>query len=157
LRIEVDTASEEVKTGDEVTFNTSVIYDGTEESPPMVMAMNIIDLKGAVVDPEDWSPQRTQVVQPLAPGQSIEHTWVIEAILEGDYMVYIVAIPEPGGKEATSQPVTTAGIHLTVNQFLNYNPGGVLPVAVGIPAGLTLGTALLYGIRRRRIDRGGSL
>jgi len=157
LKIEVDTDFKEVKTGDEFEFDTSVTYEGAEESPPLVMAMNIIDLKGAVVDPEDWSPQRTQVVEPLAPGESAEHTWTIEAILEGDYMVYIVAVPKPDGRTATSQPITTSGIHLTVKQFINYNPGGVLPVAVGIPASLTLGTVLLYGIRRRRMEEGSSL
>ena len=156
LDISVDMESKTVKTGDEFEFDTSVTYNGREESPPMVMAMNIIDLRGQVVDPEDWSPQRTQVIKPLAAGQSVDHTWTIEAILEGDYMVYIVVIPEPDGKEATSQPITTSGIHLTVTPHLNYNPGGVLPLAIGIPGGLTLGTVLLYGLRRRRIDRGGS-
>ena len=157
LQIQVDTDYKEVKTGDEFEFDTSVTYEGAEESPSLVMAMNIIDLKGAVVDPEDWSPQRTQVVEPLAPGESAEHTWTIEAILEGDYMVYIVAVPKPDGRTATSQPITTSGIHLTVKQFINYNPGGVLPVAVGIPVGLTLGTVLLYWARRRRMDKEDSL
>ena len=96
------------------------------------------------------------MIEPLAPGQSVDHTWTIEAILEGDYMVYIVVIPEPESKKATSQPVSTSGVHLTVTPFLNYNPGGVLPVAIGIPAALMLGTVTLHWVRRRRIDTGGA-
>jgi hypothetical protein len=94
--------------------------------------MNIINLDkhGEVVDPEDWSPQRTQYLEPVAPGQSATLHWRVNAILDGDFMVYIVAIPAPGSPEATSQPVASSGIHLTVTPYTKLNPGGVLPYAI---------------------------
>ncbi len=146
-----------VKNGEPVFFNTVVKNNGTEQSPPLILAMNIINLDktGDVVDPEDWSPQRTQYVDSLAAGQSTTHSWRVNTILEGDYMVYMVLIPQPGSPEATSLPVTSSGIHLTVERFVRLNPGGVVPYAVGVPIVLVLGTVLLFRFRRRRIDTGG--
>jgi hypothetical protein len=118
--------------------------------------MNIINLdkQGDVVDPEDWSPQRTQYLENLAPGESATLSWIINTILDGDYMVYMVVIPEPSATEATSLPVASPGIHLTVTPFTRLNPGGVLPYAIGGPILLGLGIYLVYRLRRRQIDTG---
>jgi len=108
-----------------------------------------------VVDPEDWSPQRTQYTEQLPAGGSATLSWRINAILDGDYMVYMVVIPQPAGREATSHPVASSGIHLTVTPFTRLNPGGVVPYAVGVPLALVLGMALVFRRRRRSIDTGG--
>ena len=65
-------------------------------------------------------------------------------------MVYMVVIPEPDGSDATSQPVASSGIPLTVEQSTGINPGGVLPIAIGIPLLLVLVVAVLFWLRRRR-------
>lgn len=156
LQVAIDTDYEVVKTGDKVEFSTTVTNGAAEESPPLIVAMNIINLdaQGDVVDPEDWSPQRTQYVENLAPGESASLSWIINTILDGDYMVYMVVIPEPSATEATSLPVASSGIHLTVTPYTRLNPGGVLPFAIGGP--ILLGVAI-YGVyrwRRRQIDTG---
>ena len=116
----------------------------------MNVAMNIVKTgKGEPVDPEDWSPERTQQVASLAPGETSELTWTVEAILEGDYLVYMTVLPQPTGPNATSQPVSSSGIHLTVKSFAKSNPGGVLPVAIGTPVALML-IAIVPIVRRRR-------
>jgi hypothetical protein len=126
-----------------------------EESPPMVVAMNIINLgSGDPVDPEDWSPERTQEVEPLGTRESAEQSWEIDTILDGDYMVYMTVVPEPESPEATSQPVSSSGIHLTVEAFARSNPGGVLPLAIGMPIVLILVTAFLRRRWRRGINIG---
>jgi hypothetical protein len=102
------------------------------------------------VDPEDWSPQRTQYLETLAPGQSSTLSWRVNAILDGDYLIYMVVIPEPSGADATSLPVASSGIHLTVTKFTKLNPRGVLPYAIGGP--LILGLGIVYLLRRRRQD-----
>jgi ABC-2 type transport system permease protein len=157
LQITIDGDYKLVKTGDKVEFNTTVINNGAEASPPLIVAMNVINLDAAgdVVDPEDWSPQRTQYVESLAPGQTAEMHWIINTILEGDYMVYMVLIPEPDSPESTSQPVATSGIHLSVAPFTRLNPGGVLPYVVGVPLLVLVGTIILYRFRRRQVDEGG--
>jgi hypothetical protein len=120
--------------------------------------MNVINLDatGDVVDPEDWSPQRTQYMDSLGAGESATQNWVINTILEGEFMVYMVLIPEPESAEATSHPVTSGGIHLTVDPFTRLNPGGVLPFAIGGPILLLVITYFVYRRRRQQIDMGGS-
>lgn len=156
LAVAIDLGYTTVKAGDAVLYNTVVTNNGSTDSPPLCIAMNIINLDAAgdVVDPEDWSPQRTQYLETLSPGQSTTLGWRVNAILDGDYLVYMVVIPEPHGQDATSLPVASSGIHLTVTPFTRLNPGGVLPYAIGGPVLLALGTALLYRLRRRRIDMG---
>lgn len=145
IQISIDQTYREVKTGDSTEFNTVVQYNGTEESTPMLVAMNIVNLgAGDPVDPEDWSPERTQEVEELAPGESVELAWTINAILEGDFLAYMTVIPEPGGEEETSQPVSSPGIRLVVAAYSPLNPKGILPVALGMPIGLSL----IYGVQK---------
>jgi hypothetical protein len=155
LAIAITMDYSEAKTGDQFEFETVVTNNGTDQSASLVVAMNIVNLgDGDPVDPEDWSPMRTQPIAPLTPGQSATQTWTVHAILEGNYLVYMVVIPTPEGVQVTSQPVASSGIHLTVHPFVRLNPGGVLPLAIGMPSGLTLSMILLLWFRRRGIDAG---
>ena len=157
LKISIDLDYIVVKTSDKVEYNTVVTNNGTAASSPLIVAMNVINLdaKGEVVDPEDWSPQRTQYLESLAPGESATLHWIINTILDGNYMVYMVLIPRPDTQEATSQPLATSGIHLTVTPFTRLNPGGVLPYAIGVPVLVLVSTIVLYRLRRRDIDDSG--
>ena len=151
LRITVDMDDQIVKTGDSIGFETVVKNTAANESPPLVIAMNIVNLgSGDPVDPEDWSPERTQSVDPLAPGESVANPWIVDAILDGDYMVYMVVIPSPDDPESTSQPVSSSGIHLSVEKFIRLDPDGVLWIALGMPIALTLCMFALRWVRRRR-------
>ncbi len=156
MQISIDKSDSVVRAGTPVEFKTVVTNPGTEASRPIIVAMNIINLdkQGEVVDPEDWSPQRTQYVEPLTSGQAATLSWRVNAILDGDFMVYIVAIPAPAGREETSQPVASSGIHLTVTPYTKLNPGGVLPYAIGGPALVAVGIFILYRLRRRQTDAG---
>ena len=126
LRISIDRRYDVTKTGDEFDFDTIVKNsDPHAESGPLVVAMNIINLgSGQPVDPEDWSPVRTQTVGSLEPGQTSDLTWTIELILKGDYLIYLVVTPKPSGSTSTSRPVASSGIHLTVKPHTRLNPGG---------------------------------
>lgn len=151
LRITVDLDYKTVNTGEEINFNTVVTNIGVRNSPPLNVAMNIVKTgQGDPVDPEDWSPQRTQGIEMLAPGESVKLTWTVQAILEGDFMVYLTIVPKPEGPDATSQLVASSGIHITVNPFADSNPGGVLPIAVGIPLALMALSILLRRSKRWR-------
>lgn len=154
LHISIDRTTVIAKNGDKVEFHTTVTNTGTETSLPLIVAMNIINLdaEGDVVDPEDWSPQRTQYLGSLAPGESATQSWVLNTILEGDYMVYVVLIPAPASEDETSQPIASPGIHVKVNPFTRINPGGILPFAIGIPVMLIFILVGLLRIRRRGID-----
>jgi ABC-type transport system involved in multi-copper enzyme maturation permease subunit len=158
LQISIDNTSFVTKNGDKVEFHTVVTNNDTAASPPLIVAMNIINLSstGDVVDPEDWSPERTQYLKTLAPGESATQAWTLHTILEGNYMVYVVLIPSPTNNESTSQPVASSGIHVVVNPFTRINPGGILPFAIGIPVALVVVLAVVLRFRRRDVDSGGS-
>lgn len=148
--------TQKLKTTDSIFFDTVVSNNGTQPSAPIIVAMNIINLdkEGDVVDPEDWSPQRTQYIDQLAPGESVALPWRVNAILDGDYIVYMVAMPQPADADATSQAVASKGIHLTVAAFTRLNPGGVLPYALAGPIVLSLALMVVNQRRNREIDSG---
>ena len=156
IQISIDQDVAVVKTGDIVEFNTIVTNNSAQASPPLIVAMNIINLdaEGDVVDPEDWSPERTQYIDSLGSGQSETLSWVINTILDGDYMVYMVLIPTPADQGSTSLPIASSGIHLTVTPFTRLNPLGILPYAIGGPALLVLIIFFVYRRRRKGIDTG---
>lgn len=155
VEITVDIDYVTVKTGDPIFFDTVVVNPLGEPSPPLIVAMNIINLdqEADVVDPEDWSPERTQYVDQLAPDAAATLSWRVNAILDGDYIVYMVVMPEPAGRDATSQAVASTGIHLTVMPFTRLNPRGILPLVLGAPLVLALGTIVTLGIRRRETEQ----
>ena len=156
MQIAIDMEYATVKAGDHIIYKTTVTNTSAATSPGLCLAMNIVNMNAAgdIVDPEDWSPQRTQYIEGLPAGQGATHEWRVNAILDGDYLIYMVVIPEPDGQNATSYPVASSGIHLTVTPFTKLNPGGVLPYAIGGPVLLILGIVFLYRLRRRKIDVG---
>jgi ABC-2 type transport system permease protein len=153
LNIEVDLEHAVTETGDTVEFNTIVTNNGSQPSSQFSVSMNIIKIgSGDPVDPEDWSPVRSQEADALAAGAVSEMQWVIDTILSGNYMVYMTVIPIPSRPDVTTQTISSKGIHFTVKDVPRTNPGGVLPVAVGIPALLVLITIFV----RRRWSQGTS-
>ncbi len=154
LSISIDTTYKTIKTGDTVNFHTTVTNNGAQDSAQMFVAMNIINLAkdGDPVDPEDWSPERTQAIEPLAVGQTETQSWSIHAILDGDYMVYMVLVSEPNDPQSTSQPAVSSGIHITVAPFASLNPEGILPLAIGMPVGLMLFTLVVLWFRNRSVN-----
>jgi ABC-2 type transport system permease protein len=153
IEISIEPDHAVVNTGDTVDFETVVTNTGAGVTPRLVIAMNIINLgKGDPVDPEDWSPERTQEIDPLEAGAEEVSSWEVDAILEGDYMVYLTVVVQPSGAEASTQPIASRGLHLTAKPFFRTNPGGVLPIAFGIPILLAVGSGLSLMLRRRQSD-----
>jgi len=149
LQISINMETKTVKASDSIFFDTVITNSSTEMSPTIFVAMNIINLEkgGEPIDPEDWSPQRTQSIDPLGPGASATLSWRVNAILEGDVMIYMVAIPQPESVDTTSHPIASPGIHLTVTPYTKLNPSGVLPYAVGVPIFMLV---IIYFVNRRR-------
>jgi len=156
LQISVDLDHVAAKTGDTVEYRSVITNNGSEISPPLIVAMNILNLNssGDVVDPEDWSPQRTQYIEALRPGEAVTLNWVVNIILDGDFMVYMVLIPEPDGPNSTSQVFASPGIHIAVERFVKINPGGILPYAIGIPLLLILVMYVVFRQRQKGVDAG---
>jgi hypothetical protein len=156
IHVTLDLGYVTVKAGDPVKYNSVLTNPSDKPSPPLCVAMNIVNLNAAgdIVDPEDWSPQRTQYIETLAPGASATLPWHVNAILDGDYLIYMVVIPEPSEQNATSNVVASSGIHLTVTKFTKLNPMGILPYAIGGPLLLVLGIVWLARRRKAEVDAG---
>lgn len=151
--INIDLDYKIAKTGDVFNFSTSTFYNGKGSSAPVVVAMNIVNLEdGAPVDPEDWSPERTQLIKTIKQGESIKQTWTIHSILDGNYLIYLVAVPKPSNVEETSLPVASSAVHLTVKPYTRLNPGGVLPVIITVPILLILLYVMLLYFRKKNLD-----
>jgi len=144
--------------GDTIEVGTAITNNTPLSSPPLIVAMNVINLEdaGEVVDPEDWSPERTQYIDSLKPGQTVLLDWIINPILQGNFMVYMVLIPETASAENTSYPVASSGVRLTVTPFSEFKTRGVLPIVIGEPILLLVITYFVYRHRRQQIDLGGS-
>jgi hypothetical protein len=154
LHITIDGKFKLAKTGEIVKFNTVVANNGLQPSEPLIVTLNVVNLKdtGRSLDVEEWSPKRTQYIDSLAPDEEINLDWILTTGLHGDYMVYIVLIPQPASPEVTTYPVASSSLHLTVRPSARLNPRSVLPFALGVPVFLLAITLVVYRRRRQQID-----
>jgi len=133
-------------------FNTTITNDGDVATGRLVVSMNIVNLQDErVVDPEDWSPERSQYIETLAPRESVTLEWTVFAILGGDYAVYFVVIDTPPSATEAADTAVSPAVHLIVHEKPQYNPGGILPYTVGLPVATGLLWAGLRWVRRRSI------
>ena len=131
--------------GDKFVFTSTVTNRGAGAARGLIAHLNILSLKtGVYVDPEDWSANRTRYLGPIPAGGSTTITWRMRAVNAGTFGIYVAVLPDSG---AASPPTTAPTIRLTVTSRRSLNSGGILPLALGIPAFLGL---LALGFRFKR-------
>ena len=159
IAISIDSKFKQVRMGDVVGFSTIVTNNGEQASAPLIAALNVINLDaaGEAVDVEEWSPERTQHIDALGPGGSVDLDWRITPGLHGEYLAYIVLIPQPASVEVTTFPVASSSLSLTVTPSARLRPEGVLPFALGVPIFMLAITFVVYRRRRQQLDMGESL
>ena len=159
LAISIDSKLKQVKMGEAVEFNTLVTNIGLHSSSPLIASLNVVNLDetGNQVDLEEWSPKRTYYIGSLAPDEAISLDWLITTRLDGNYMVYIILIPQPESAETTTSPVANSSLYLTVAPAARLNPRAILPFALGVPVFLLAITFVVYRRRRQQVDVGDSL
>jgi ABC-2 type transport system permease protein len=157
LDISIEKEFKLVETGDEIKFNTVVTNNGPQTSAPLIVAMNIINLDqtGEAVDPEEWSPKRTQYIESLASGKADRQSWTITTATKGDFMVYMTLISEAASVESAGRPVASSGVPFTVAPSARRDLMGVLPFIFGGPVVVLVATYIVYRRRRQQIDLGG--
>jgi hypothetical protein len=113
----------------------------------LVAHLSVLSLRPhPYVDPEDWSPRRVVFLDPIAAGASRTLRWRMTAVDAGTFGVYVTVLPrDPGGGPAPNTPT----IDLHVSERRTLNSGGILPLAVAVPA-LLGGLAIAPRARRRR-------
>jgi hypothetical protein len=144
LRVDVDRTRVETELGHTFDFRTTITNEGTGVARGYVAHLNVLSYDpGVYVDPEDWSGHRTRYLGPIATGGSTPITWRMQAVNDGRFAVYVAVLPQAGGNRPTTGPV----IAVTVAKRTTINSGGILPLALGVPA--LLGIAWL-GLRMQR-------
>jgi hypothetical protein len=136
------------KLGRNVRIMGTFTNHASTTTAPLIAHLNVLSLKSGVeVDPEDWSTHRTRYLGTLPAGASQTITWKVHAITTGDIALYVAVIPQAGVNRA---PVTGRTVQLAVAGRRTLNSGGILPLALGIPALLGLMTGGIQFARRRR-------
>lgn len=131
MRVELDSDSVEVGTGKSFSFRSTITNLSDQSLTDVIANVNVVSSDGTVyVDPEDWSSDRTQYLDSLAPGASAELSWNVRAVTTGDLILYVAVTTR-----ADSTAVVAGGpLRATVTATKQINAAGVLPVALGVPA-----------------------
>lgn len=145
LSVTVDRARISTELGHEFGFRSTITNRGATTAGGLIAHLNVLSLRdGVYVDPEDWSAQRTYYLGPIAPGASTTVTWRMQAVNGGSFGVYVAVLP---GSGIARPPTTGSTIRVAVAERRTLNSGGILPLALGVPALLGL---LTVGSRLRR-------
>ena len=109
LNIQISQESATLLAGDWVEFNTILRNDNTTATPPLVAHLNIAAVeKGPYVDPEDWSPRRTQYLPPLGPGESAQLDWQVHVLVKGEFALFVTIVsPEKAFSSVVSPSLLT--------------------------------------------------
>ncbi|MEA2304139.1 MAG: hypothetical protein QOH43_1419 [Solirubrobacteraceae bacterium] len=141
VRVSLDRAGVATRIGESFRFAATVTNMGAASTPGLVAHLDVVSLDPeVVVDPEDWSSERTRYLAPLPPGRRARIAWDVKAVDGGRFTAY-VAVLGPHGLAAGP------GLDVRVARHRTLDPGGVVPLAVGVPGLLGV---LLLGLRRRR-------
>jgi hypothetical protein len=140
-----DRTAIEARLGHKFIFHSRIENRSATEASGLVAHLNVLDLTGhTYVDPEDWSSNRTRYLTPIPAGGSTTLTWRMNAVNAGTIGIYVAVLPRSG---APVPPVTGATVRVHIKDRQTLNSGGILPLALGIPAALGL---LVVTVRLRR-------
>ena len=145
LSVAVDRTEIATQLGSTFAFSSTIRNDGPVAVSGLIAHLNVLSLRdGVYVDPEDWSSQRTHYLDPLLAGASTTITWHVHAVNGGALGMYVAVLPESG---VGLPPPTSPLIRLDVADRKTLNSGGILVLALGIPALIGL---LAFAVRLRR-------
>jgi hypothetical protein len=134
--------------GRRFTFRTTVTNQSSSATQSLIAHLNVLSLRpGTYVDPEDWSADRTRYLGTIPAGESQSITWRIHAVNDGTFAAYITVLPQAVSDEP---PTTGPAVEFDVTKRTTLNSGGILPLALGIPALLGLLAGGVHLARRRR-------
>jgi hypothetical protein len=150
LSVEFDRTRVDLVVGDKFTLTSTITNNGAGPSTPVIAHLNVASLTSDVyVDPEDWSSSRSRYLPAIAPGQSVDVTWDMQAVNSGWFDIYVVLLPRGSSSLGSTEPlVVSHAVLAKIAGKQTANPGGALPAVIGIP--LVIGAAALWSRYRRR-------
>jgi hypothetical protein len=148
VSVTVDRSHITTKLGQKVVFRTTIANHASSPTGPLIAHLNVLSFRNGVeVDPEDWSTHRTRYLGTIPARGSRTITWNVHAINTGRIALYVAVLPQAG----VNQPPTTGRtVQLVVVGRKTLNSGGILPLALGVPALLGLLAGGMRVTRRRR-------
>ena len=145
VSVSVDREQVTTKLGKKFVFSSTITNHASTASGPLIAHLNVLSYgSGVYVDPEDWSAHRTRYLPSVPPGGSTTLAWRVEGVNAGSFGIYVAVLPQSA---VAKPPATGPVVHVTVTQRRTLNSGGILPLALGIPAALGL---LVLAARVRR-------
>lgn len=134
--------------GESFSFDSEIRNTGNRPLSGLVAHLNVVGLDTDIyVDPEDWSEERTKNVASLGPGESTDVTWDVTAVTGGEAAIYVVVLPGDSPATAREGLAVSPAMDVRIAEAKNLNSGGVLPLALGVPALLAVAA---IAVRRRR-------
>jgi hypothetical protein len=144
VSVEVDRTHVSAELGQDFSFRSTIRNRGSRPAAGLVAHLNVLSLRpGLYVDPEDWSEDRTRYLAPIPAGGSTAVTWTVTAVNSGALGVYVAVLPSSGA----GRPITGPTLRADIAERKTIDAGGIVPLALGVPA--LLG-ALAVGVRLRR-------
>ncbi len=151
VTVSVDRVAVDASLGHAFVVRSTVANNRAAPASGLIAHLNVLSLRGDVyVDPEDWSSSRTRYLAPIPAGGSTTLAWKLDAVSPGQLGVYIAALQQTGASAPSTSPI----VRVTVADRRTLDAGGILPLALGIPAALGLGTLFLRHARRRGVGVG---
>jgi hypothetical protein len=124
VSVQISKASAVLTAAGWMEFDTLLRNNGATATPPLVAHLAIAALdEGRYVDPEDWSPRRTQYLPPLQPGESVQLAWRLRGLIEGAFVTFVTVV----SAEESFPPAVSASLRLQVT------PDDILPLKEVIP------------------------
>ena len=132
--------------GAKVRFESTVANESGRSLSGLVAHLSILSSDpGVYVDPEDWSPRRTQYIDDLPAGGEATLTWEVRAVTAGPMVLY-VGVSQPDADAVA----TSATLNMTVSGSREVQAANAIPLIVGVPA-FVLVLLGLVGLRARRL------
>ncbi len=148
LTVSLDREQVSTRLGHSFVFHSTIANHGAAPAAGLIAHLNVLSLRGGVyVDPEDWSSRRTRYLRPIPPGGSTTLSWQIKAVNAGSIGVYVAVLPASG---TPVRPMTGPTLRIAIADRKLLNSGGIVPLALGVPALLAL---ILIAARTRRSHR----
>jgi hypothetical protein len=145
LAASMDRTQISTRLGRSFSLGSTITNAGPDTARGLVAHLSVLSLReDPYVDPEDWAPQRVVFLDPIPPGASRTLRWSMTAVNAGTFGVYVSVLAQnPRDGPAPNTPT----VDLRVAQRRTLNSGGILPLALAVPA--LLG-ALTIAVRLRR-------
>jgi hypothetical protein len=134
--------------GSRFTVRSTIRNPGPAAASRLIAHLNVLSLgRDVYVDPEDWSTQRTRYLDTIPAGGSATVTWRLQAVSAGRFAVYVAVLDSAG---PARPPAVGAALRVRVADRRTLDAGGILPLAVALPAAAGAAAGALALRRRRR-------